>query len=140
MHNGRQASGRQKLLQRAHHLLPLTCGNLGFARSVRRHEEYALLRHHLQDRALNPVAMLDRIHPRIRRDPRGLLVRRVGAQFEDDLNTLPMGAYTTVDMRISRQVSKWVTASADRGVGERSPSSTRTIRPRGESASWAQRT
>ena len=37
-----------------------------------------------------------------------LLVRRVGAQFEDDLNTLPMGAYTTVDFRISRQVTSWL--------------------------------
>ena len=36
-----------------------------------------------------------------------LLVRRVGAQFEDDLNTLPMGAYTTVDVRISRRLSSW---------------------------------
>ncbi len=35
-----------------------------------------------------------------------LLVRRVGPQFEDDLNTLPMGAYTTVDMRIARQVGR----------------------------------
>jgi outer membrane receptor protein involved in Fe transport len=33
-------------------------------------------------------------------------VRRVGHQFEDDLNTLPMGAYTTIDARISRQVWK----------------------------------
>jgi len=35
-----------------------------------------------------------------------LLVRRVGRQFEDDLNTLPMGAYTTVDMRIARQLGR----------------------------------
>src|SRR5438552_1572075 len=35
-----------------------------------------------------------------------VLVRRVGAQFEDDLNTLPMGPYTTLDLRISRQVWK----------------------------------
>ena len=31
-----------------------------------------------------------------------LMVRRVGRQFEDDLNTLPMGAFTTVDMWIGR--------------------------------------
>jgi outer membrane receptor protein involved in Fe transport len=31
-------------------------------------------------------------------------VRRVGSQFEDDLNTLPMGPYTTIDARISKQV------------------------------------
>ena len=36
-----------------------------------------------------------------------LFVRRVGRQFEDDLNTLPMGAYTTVDVRIARQVARW---------------------------------
>ena len=35
-----------------------------------------------------------------------LLVRRVGAQFEDDLNTLPMGPYTTLDFRIARQIWK----------------------------------
>ncbi|HYE91627.1 MAG TPA: TonB-dependent receptor [Terriglobales bacterium] len=35
-----------------------------------------------------------------------LLVRRVGGQFEDDLNTLPMGAYTTLDARISRQLGR----------------------------------
>jgi outer membrane receptor protein involved in Fe transport len=35
-----------------------------------------------------------------------LLVRRVGRQFEDDLNTLPMGAFTTVDMRIARQLGR----------------------------------
>jgi len=29
-------------------------------------------------------------------------VRRVGRQFEDDLNTLPLGAFTTVDARIAR--------------------------------------
>ena len=38
-----------------------------------------------------------------------LLVRRVSAQFEDDVNTLPMGAFTTVDVRIARQVAKWAT-------------------------------
>ena len=36
-----------------------------------------------------------------------LQVRRVSAQFEDDLNTLPMGPFTTVDFRISRQLSTW---------------------------------
>jgi outer membrane receptor protein involved in Fe transport len=35
-----------------------------------------------------------------------LLVRRVGRQFEDDLNTLPMGAFTTVDVRIGRQLGR----------------------------------
>lgn len=35
-----------------------------------------------------------------------LFVRRVGRQFEDDLNTLPMGAYTTVDARIARQLGR----------------------------------
>jgi outer membrane receptor protein involved in Fe transport len=37
-----------------------------------------------------------------------VLVRRVGRQFEDDLNTLPMGAYTTVDVRLSRRLTKWM--------------------------------
>jgi len=31
-----------------------------------------------------------------------VFVRRVGRQFEDDLNTLPLGAFTTVDARIAR--------------------------------------
>jgi outer membrane receptor protein involved in Fe transport len=35
-----------------------------------------------------------------------VLVRRVGRQFEDDLNTLPMGAFTTVDARIARQLGR----------------------------------
>ena len=35
-----------------------------------------------------------------------LLVRRVGRQFEDDLNTLPMGAFTTLDARIGRQLGR----------------------------------
>jgi outer membrane receptor protein involved in Fe transport len=39
-----------------------------------------------------------------------LVVRRVGRQFEDDLNTLPMGAYTTVDLRISRRLARWIDA------------------------------
>ena len=37
-----------------------------------------------------------------------LLVRRVGKQFEDDLNTLPMGAFTTVDMWIGRTFTPWL--------------------------------
>ena len=39
-----------------------------------------------------------------------VLVRRVGRQFEDDVNTLPMGAYTTVDVRLSRRLTKWMDA------------------------------
>jgi outer membrane receptor protein involved in Fe transport len=39
-----------------------------------------------------------------------LYVRRVGRQFEDDLNTLPMGAYTTVDVRIARRITQWLDA------------------------------
>jgi outer membrane receptor protein involved in Fe transport len=39
-----------------------------------------------------------------------LMVRRVGRQFEDDLNTLPMGAFTTVDMRLGRQLARWLLA------------------------------
>jgi outer membrane receptor protein involved in Fe transport len=35
-----------------------------------------------------------------------VLVRRVGRQFEDDQNTLPLGAFTTVDARISRQLGR----------------------------------
>jgi outer membrane receptor protein involved in Fe transport len=34
-------------------------------------------------------------------------VRLVGRQFEDDLNTLPLGAYTVVDVRLSRPFAKW---------------------------------
>jgi outer membrane receptor protein involved in Fe transport len=37
-----------------------------------------------------------------------LMVRRVGGQFEDDLNTLPLGAFTTVDARIARRFAKFV--------------------------------
>ena len=37
-----------------------------------------------------------------------LMVRRVGGQFEDDLNTLPLGAYTTVDVRIGRRIAKFL--------------------------------
>jgi outer membrane receptor protein involved in Fe transport len=36
-----------------------------------------------------------------------LFVRRVGRQFEDDLNTLPMGAYTTLDVRFARQLGRF---------------------------------
>lgn len=35
-----------------------------------------------------------------------LMVRRVGRQFEDDQNTLPMGVATTVDVRIARQLGR----------------------------------
>jgi outer membrane receptor protein involved in Fe transport len=37
-----------------------------------------------------------------------LMVRRVGGQFEDDLNTLPLGAFTTVDARIARRFTKFL--------------------------------
>ena len=37
-----------------------------------------------------------------------LMVRRVGSQFEDDLNTLPLGAFTTVDVRIARRFTKFL--------------------------------
>jgi outer membrane receptor protein involved in Fe transport len=36
-----------------------------------------------------------------------VLVRRVSSQFEDDQNTLPLGAFTTVDARISRQLGRY---------------------------------
>ncbi len=39
-----------------------------------------------------------------------LLVRRVGRQFVDDLNTLPMGAFTTLDFRVSRRLARWAEA------------------------------
>jgi outer membrane receptor protein involved in Fe transport len=35
-------------------------------------------------------------------------VRYVGQQFEDDLNTLPLGSYVTVDLFASRQVMRWL--------------------------------
>jgi len=35
-------------------------------------------------------------------------LRYVGAQFEDDLNTLPLGSYVTVDLSASRAVTKWM--------------------------------
>ena len=34
-------------------------------------------------------------------------VRLVGRQFEDDLNTLPLNAYTVVDLQLSRPIAKW---------------------------------
>ena len=37
----------------------------------------------------------------------GVQVRFVGDQFEDDLNTLPLGSYTVVDLTISRAFAKW---------------------------------
>jgi outer membrane receptor protein involved in Fe transport len=37
-----------------------------------------------------------------------LMVRRVGGQFEDDLNTLPLGAFTTVDARIGRRFARFL--------------------------------
>lgn len=37
-------------------------------------------------------------------------VRYLGRQFEDDLNTLPIGAVTLVDARIAREIGKRITA------------------------------
>ena len=37
----------------------------------------------------------------------GLTVRYVGGQFEDDLNTLPLGSYVTMDLNLSRAFAKW---------------------------------
>jgi outer membrane receptor protein involved in Fe transport len=37
----------------------------------------------------------------------GLTLRYVGSQFEDDLNTLPLGGYATVDVTVSRAITKW---------------------------------
>jgi len=34
-------------------------------------------------------------------------VRYVGRQFEDDLNTLPLNPFTTVDLHLSRPLAKW---------------------------------
>jgi outer membrane receptor protein involved in Fe transport len=34
-------------------------------------------------------------------------VRYVGSQFEDDLNTLPLGGYTVVDLFLWRRLAKW---------------------------------
>lgn len=36
-----------------------------------------------------------------------LTVRFVGRQFEDDLNTLPLGSYAVVDVFLSRAVARW---------------------------------
>jgi outer membrane receptor protein involved in Fe transport len=33
--------------------------------------------------------------------------RYVGTQFEDDLNTLPLGSFVTVDLFVSRRITKW---------------------------------
>jgi outer membrane receptor protein involved in Fe transport len=38
-----------------------------------------------------------------------VLARFVGSQFEDDLNTLPLGRYTVVDVHVSRAVTRWAT-------------------------------
>jgi outer membrane receptor protein involved in Fe transport len=37
----------------------------------------------------------------------GANVRRVGRQFEDDLNTLPLNPFTTVDLQLSRPLARW---------------------------------
>jgi outer membrane receptor protein involved in Fe transport len=37
----------------------------------------------------------------------GVTLRYVGSQFEDDLNTLPLGSYVTLDATISRAFAKW---------------------------------
>ena len=34
-------------------------------------------------------------------------LRYVGRQYEDDLNTLPLNPYTTVDLQLSRPMTKW---------------------------------
>jgi vitamin B12 transporter len=34
-------------------------------------------------------------------------VRFVGRQFEDDLNTLPLGSYALVDLFLSRRLARW---------------------------------
>ncbi len=36
-----------------------------------------------------------------------LTARFVGGQFEDDLNTLPMGSYWVLDLLLSRPLGKW---------------------------------
>ncbi|MBI1734464.1 MAG: TonB-dependent receptor [Candidatus Rokubacteria bacterium] len=38
-----------------------------------------------------------------------VLARFVGSQFEDDLNTLPLGRYTVLDVHLSRAVAPWGT-------------------------------
>jgi len=35
------------------------------------------------------------------------LARFVGRQFEDDLNTLPLGSYTVVNLLLSRRIARW---------------------------------
>jgi outer membrane receptor protein involved in Fe transport len=35
-------------------------------------------------------------------------VRYIGEQYEDDLNTLPLGSYVTVDLFASRRITKWL--------------------------------
>ena len=35
-------------------------------------------------------------------------LRYIGPQFEDDLNTLPMGGYVVVDATVSRAITKWM--------------------------------
>jgi len=37
----------------------------------------------------------------------GAQLRYVGGQFEDDVNTLPLGSYVTVDLHLSRAFAKW---------------------------------
>ena len=37
----------------------------------------------------------------------GANLRVLGRQFEDDLNTLPLGAYAVVDLQLSRPITKW---------------------------------
>ena len=36
------------------------------------------------------------------------LARYVGQQYEDDLNTLPLGSYVVVDVLVSRTVTRWL--------------------------------
>ena len=38
-----------------------------------------------------------------------VLARFVGSQFEDDVNTLPLGRYTVLDVHLSRAVTRWGT-------------------------------
>jgi iron complex outermembrane receptor protein len=33
--------------------------------------------------------------------------RYVGRQFEDDINTLPLGSYVVLDLFLSRRLAKW---------------------------------
>jgi iron complex outermembrane recepter protein len=41
-----------------------------------------------------------------------LSARYVGPQYEDDLNTLPLGSYVTLDVFVSRAVTRWLEAFA----------------------------